>query len=356
MKINARAEFFDLNSVLRAIANGDSASDVMAPLNFFLQSLDVVATIHPFVGIAVLPFRAIVQLELNRRENDRRILTLVSQMADMMQCLGNLPHKRLAEGHAASFDGILAEMKVNVKLPPTDTQADRHHRKVSTIAVTQLTCTTKSASLVIHSRVCCRTSLMSLSTLVRVITSLKWQDKFEEFAEMFANLKMDLHTQVLQAIHWISLETHSVVTSTNAKLDGFDVRLSDIQALLRARTAPEKEIALFLDNNGGPKRSLDDDSFLRRLIKKENRSEEPELRRENRSVRFEPTSRPHRGSRSRHYSRDEDRGATFMPLPPNAPPSPGPPLQIPRAAYSPYSPRAPLTVPTPSDGDYFQVR
>ena len=194
---------------------------------------------------------------------------------------------------------------------------------------------------------------------MRVITSLKWQDKFEEFAETFASLKADLHTQVLQAIHWISLETHSVVTSTNAKLDGFDVRLSDIQALLRARTAPEKEIALFLDNNGGVERSLDDDAFLRRLIKKEGQSEEPEPRHENRSVHFELTSRPPRGSHPRRYSQDAGR-ASGVPLPPNAPLlSPGltsVPLQTPRAAYSPYSPRAPLSVPTLSDGDYFQVR
>ena len=117
-KINARAEFFDLNSVLGVIANGGSASDVMAPLNLFLQFLDVVATIHPFVAVVVIPFRAIVQFELTRRGNDRRILTLVSQMADMIQCLRSLPNKPIAEGHAASFDSIFAKIKVNDKLSP----------------------------------------------------------------------------------------------------------------------------------------------------------------------------------------------------------------------------------------------
>jgi hypothetical protein len=114
--VNTRAEFFDLNGTLKIIANGGSASDVMAPLRIFLQSLDAVATTHPFVGIAILPFRAILKLELNRRANDRRILTLISQMADMMRYLKYLPDKQIAEEHTALFDDVLAQMKVSTAL------------------------------------------------------------------------------------------------------------------------------------------------------------------------------------------------------------------------------------------------
>jgi len=111
-KANATAKFFDLNAILQVITDGGSASDVMAPLRIFLQSLEFVATTHPFVGIAVLPFRAIVKLELDRRANDRRILTLISHMADMMQNLKHLPNKKIAEEHATLLEDILARIKV----------------------------------------------------------------------------------------------------------------------------------------------------------------------------------------------------------------------------------------------------
>jgi hypothetical protein len=199
---------------------------------------------------------------------------------------------------------------------------------------------------------------------VRVITSLKWQDKFEEFAETFAKLKDDLRDQVFLVIQLTTLETLSVATSTKVKVDRVDVRLSDIQALLRGRTAFEKEIAHFLDRNGGAARSLNDDLFLSRLVKKaEGWGEESEHWRENRSVHFELDSHPRRRTTSRRRSQEDDQASAAppyppVPLPPNAPPPPAPtlaPAPIPQAAYSPYTPRAPLSVQSPSAGGYYQV-
>ena len=200
--------------------------------------------------------------------------------------------------------------------------------------------------------------------VVRVVTSLKWQDKFEEFAETFAKLKDDLRDQVSLVIQLTTLETLSVATSTKAKVDRVAVRLSDIQALLRGRTAFEKEIAHFLESNGGAERSLNDDLFLSRLVKKaEGWGEEPEHLRENRSVHFEPGSHSRRRTPSRRYSQEEDQASGAhsyppVPLPPNASPPPAPTLasaSIPQTAYSPYTPRAPSSVQSPSAGGYYQV-
>jgi len=46
-KIKPGAGFFDLNGILKVIANGGSSSDAMAPLRMFIQSLDAVATTWP---------------------------------------------------------------------------------------------------------------------------------------------------------------------------------------------------------------------------------------------------------------------------------------------------------------------
>jgi hypothetical protein len=50
-------------------------------------ALDAVAQLHPFVGVAVMAFKAVWALEMKRRENDRRILALHMEMKDMMAVL-----------------------------------------------------------------------------------------------------------------------------------------------------------------------------------------------------------------------------------------------------------------------------
>lgn len=108
----AKADFFELRSVLSSVANGASASEVMAPLKGVMDALEALTAVHPFIAVAVLPFKAIIKLELNRRANDRRILTLIGQMADMMQHLKELPREQLQESQTMLFDEILANMKV----------------------------------------------------------------------------------------------------------------------------------------------------------------------------------------------------------------------------------------------------
>lgn len=115
-KATNRATFFDFDSVLRDIAKGASSADIFPPLRAFLGTLEALTAVHPFIGIAVLPFKAIVKLELNRRQNDRRILTLIGQMADMMQHLGELPREQINEVQTMQLDSILAGMKVRLYL------------------------------------------------------------------------------------------------------------------------------------------------------------------------------------------------------------------------------------------------
>jgi len=48
--------------------------------------LDEVRTLHPFIGVAVLAFKAMVTLELKRRDN-QKIIALQFKMQDMMSIL-----------------------------------------------------------------------------------------------------------------------------------------------------------------------------------------------------------------------------------------------------------------------------
>ncbi|KAK6985237.1 hypothetical protein R3P38DRAFT_3291978 [Favolaschia claudopus] len=70
--------------VIHGIASGLSAVGGMDAIeqgiNTFTHALDEVAKLHPFIGVAVMAFKAVWALEQKRRENDRRILALHLEM------------------------------------------------------------------------------------------------------------------------------------------------------------------------------------------------------------------------------------------------------------------------------------
>lgn len=52
-----------------------------------MKVLDEVAKVHPFIGVCVLSFKAVVTLELKRRDNDRKVVALHLQMQQMLVAL-----------------------------------------------------------------------------------------------------------------------------------------------------------------------------------------------------------------------------------------------------------------------------
>ncbi|KIK36263.1 hypothetical protein CY34DRAFT_16505 [Suillus luteus UH-Slu-Lm8-n1] len=52
-----------------------------------MGALDVLQQVHPFVGVAILAFKAVVNLELTRRDNDRKVGLVLAQACDMMTML-----------------------------------------------------------------------------------------------------------------------------------------------------------------------------------------------------------------------------------------------------------------------------
>ena len=100
-------------SALKKVADASSAQDVLAPLRSVLSSLEALTKVHPFLAIAVIPFKAVVSLELKRRENDRRILVVITQMTDMMSHLSTLPAQQTVNTIQQSQ---LQDVLVNVKV------------------------------------------------------------------------------------------------------------------------------------------------------------------------------------------------------------------------------------------------
>ncbi|KZV97925.1 hypothetical protein EXIGLDRAFT_832536 [Exidia glandulosa HHB12029] len=61
-----------------------SARDVLGMAKKVIGALDCIQSVHPFVGVAVVAFKAIISFEVERRENERRVSGLIVQGTDMM--------------------------------------------------------------------------------------------------------------------------------------------------------------------------------------------------------------------------------------------------------------------------------
>lgn len=111
----SRRTEFNLTSTLQLIANSDSSSAqaILAPIQLLIGSLDALSQVHPFLAVALLPFKAVVTLELKRRENDRRILALIAQMADVMSCLKDLPRRSVQSQEESTLEDILIAIQVS---------------------------------------------------------------------------------------------------------------------------------------------------------------------------------------------------------------------------------------------------
>ncbi|KAJ2989911.1 hypothetical protein NUW54_g8639 [Trametes sanguinea] len=85
-----------------------------------IKALDEVAKLHPFIGIAVGAFRIVVELDLKRRDNDKKIASLFLQMKDMMEALLQLRSIKDQEAIGPGGMTIKARMQELVKQTADD--------------------------------------------------------------------------------------------------------------------------------------------------------------------------------------------------------------------------------------------
>ncbi|KZS96343.1 hypothetical protein SISNIDRAFT_451020 [Sistotremastrum niveocremeum HHB9708] len=85
---NNPAIFNEASSALASVLKGDLANtpimDILRPVADVLKVVDVLASAHPILQAAVIPFKLVLEVELIRRHNDAKIPALLLSMADMM--------------------------------------------------------------------------------------------------------------------------------------------------------------------------------------------------------------------------------------------------------------------------------
>ncbi|RPD68335.1 hypothetical protein L226DRAFT_346944 [Lentinus tigrinus ALCF2SS1-7] len=242
-------------SSLVSIAQSDAATQVLSIVkdqvsNFAQNSkvlmnvLDELGKAHPFIQIAVSIFKAALTLELTRRENDEKVIALNLTMCDMMETLK------------------LLNQVVNVKEPGPDGLSieDRLKKRLGSIIDSIKRC----------AKVC--DSYQKRPTAVKFFTSTKWQGKFTQVAQQFADHKAGIQFD-LQIHASIGITTANVtLTAMSTSFTELNENVSKLMEVVfeRMRTPEERDLsALVAKEAGGIDAVLKNDKLLEDVLAKQ---------------------------------------------------------------------------------------
>ncbi|KAI0737618.1 hypothetical protein C8Q80DRAFT_1212220 [Daedaleopsis nitida] len=204
-----------------------------------LKTLEKVGEIHPFAAVAVLAFKAVYELELKRRENDKKILAVYGEMRDMMGALSQL--RTIKSEDEVGPDGV--SIKARMESLVDDTAAD--------IKKCANTCDT----------------YLKKKVVVKILTGTKWEHLLSKIAGHFHKRRKEFEFAL--AIH-----TGLGVDKANAKLDELGETTRRIQEKMdtmveffkTAATPEQKEIAARVQEKGGSQAVVENDRSLRELV------------------------------------------------------------------------------------------
>ncbi|KXN81070.1 hypothetical protein AN958_06143 [Leucoagaricus sp. SymC.cos] len=207
-----------------------------------MNGLDALAAVHPFVGVAVVAFKLVVTLDLTRRENNQKVMAIRVQMQDTMCILFQLRHMKDPEEQGA--DGI--------------TIKDRMQPLIEKIAKSIQECGSACDAY------------LKKSFLSRTLKCKVYESRLATWASAFADYRSELERAL--AVH-----TAVGVDQANRKLDKQQTTLKNIEGTMleifrKLDTPKEREVAKFMDENGGARACIEKDDLLTKLISKSGES------------------------------------------------------------------------------------
>ncbi|KAK0239406.1 hypothetical protein EDD85DRAFT_766418 [Armillaria nabsnona] len=192
-----------------------------------VAALDELQKIHPFISVAVLPFKAALHLELKRRENDTKIIALHFMMKEMMETLFMCPNSR------SSLENISVGDFENLSAYLTKT-AEKFGRDITDYA---------NAVDVYYSR-----KLFS-----RILRSQSYESDLAAYGDRFENNKQELQLRL--------------TVRTNLKLNQVTDLLSVMMLFNLVRSPKERELMELIDKEGGASKVMQDPVLLQKIIK-----------------------------------------------------------------------------------------
>ncbi|KAI8974013.1 hypothetical protein BD414DRAFT_539931 [Trametes punicea] len=200
----------------------------------FVRALDAVAQIHPFLSVAVGAFRVVVELEIKRHDNDKKVNLLFLEMRNMMASLLQL--KNVRENHAGR-DGITISKRLEDIVQKTAGDIKECANACDTYARKRL--------------------------LVKVFKSQSWDATLKAYIQRFSDRKAEFSFA-------ISIHTGLGVDHANHKLDVLMTRMDVILEFFE-KTAPREQriLADVIHKEGGSETVLAKTEVLQELLLKE---------------------------------------------------------------------------------------
>ncbi|KAJ7188394.1 hypothetical protein C8R46DRAFT_19344 [Mycena filopes] len=203
-----------------------------------MNALDEVAKLHPFIGVAVMAFKAVWALEQKRRDNDRKILALHLEMREMMQTLVQLKNVNDPEAVAPDGSTIKGRMQEIVKNTADDIKA--------------------------CANACDAYSKKKLVT--KILKGPVWEGKLVKFAAVFVKRRSEfefalaIHTAV--GVDQANQTLGSVDKTTQEMNEKMDMMMKMFQQFV----APEqKELMRVVEQKGGLQACQENDKILKEL-------------------------------------------------------------------------------------------
>ncbi|KDR69973.1 hypothetical protein GALMADRAFT_145027 [Galerina marginata CBS 339.88] len=199
-----------------------------------MKALDEVGKLHPFIMIAVIPFKVALSLELKRRENNKKVLALIAQMSNMMETLK-----------------LLAPIKPSELGSGAESLAQRMDKRLEAARHAIEEC-----SHATH-------EYYKMKVISKLVKSNKWEEKFADLATQFANFQSDFAAD-------IAFFTGVGVQATIRAVGQIDEKITMLmKVVFNVFTSPEEtELLSFIKTKGGAEKFINDDTLLLDLIQK----------------------------------------------------------------------------------------
>ncbi|KAI0661089.1 hypothetical protein C8Q70DRAFT_911215 [Cubamyces menziesii] len=195
----------------------DGVNTLVNSLPGLIKALDEVAKLHPFIGIAVGAFRIVVELDLKRRDNDKKIASLFLEMKDMMEALLQLDN--IKDRDAVGPGGMTIEARMQNLVKQTADDITACGNACDTYAKKRL--------------------------IVKVIKGSVRDSTLKNYIDIFAKRRKDFTFAL--AIH-----TGAGVDDANRKLDTLDNKMDAILEFFAKAVSPEQqEMAALVQKRGG---------------------------------------------------------------------------------------------------------
>ncbi|KAG1840325.1 hypothetical protein C8R48DRAFT_781802 [Suillus tomentosus] len=196
-------------------------SDFLGEAKKVMAALDALQQVHPFIGVAILAFKAVVNLELTRRENDRRVGLVLAQASDMMIMLLQLKDIRdpAIVGPHGNIRGQLNRVLDDIKQDIEDcgNAIDKYYKS---------------------------------KLMVKLFRSSHWASEFLEVCNSFSQRTQDLQ---------LALNIRTTLR--------VDIAIDKLDKLIRTQTDREARFEKEVQMRGGREKCLESEDKLVELLK-----------------------------------------------------------------------------------------